>query len=42
MKFTEEGLEVYAKESYQIEDDIDLKPAAEDKRYFIPRTEFPL
>jgi|SRR3989344_7054989 len=42
LKFTEEGLEVYAKESYQIEDDIDLKPAAEDKRYFIPRTEFPL
>ena len=42
LKFTEEGLEVYVNKSYQIEDDTDLKPASKDKRYFIPRAEFPL
>ena len=42
LKFIDEGLEVHIKKSYQIEDDSDLKPATEDKRYFIPRAEFPL
>lgn len=42
LKFIDGGLEVHTKKSYQIEDEGDLKPATENKRYLIPRAEFPL